>query len=59
MGRKSIVNSLNKKVCPLIQLALIAASDEIMPQRQNSSLKLQHADPVRFDSKHFRNKGEG
>lgn len=55
----SIVNSLNRKACPLIQLVLIAASDGIMPQRQNSSLKLQHADPACSDSKHFKNKGEG
>lgn len=53
------MNSLNRKVCPLIQVALIAASDRIMPQRQNSSLKLQHAGPVSSDSKHIKNKGEG
>jgi len=55
----SAANSLNRKMWPLIQLALIAASDRIMPQRQNTSLKLQHAGSVSFDSKHFKNKGEG
>lgn len=58
-GGGNVVNSLNRKVCPLIQVVLIAASDRIMPQRQNSSLKLQHAGPVSSDSKHFKNKGEG
>lgn len=36
------MNSLGRKVCPLIQQALIAASGRIMPQRQNSSRKLQY-----------------
>lgn len=53
------MNSLNRKACALIQLVLIAACDRIMPQRQNSSIQLQHTGPVSSDSKHFKKQREG